>query len=121
MPHKAIHWRAGTRIRDDRYGTVFELISKASGARGIGIAYVEVDPGKESPAHFHEATEEVYCFVEGTGVMTVDTDTFDVGPGDVVYLPLRSVHSIRNTSAVPLCFISADAPPYDPEDDTEVQ
>jgi mannose-6-phosphate isomerase-like protein (cupin superfamily) len=111
----------GTRIVDGRYGTVIELVTPVlTRSKNIGLAYVEVDPGKESPEHFHRKTEEVYYFISGSGLMTVDGQESPVGPGDSVYIPIGSRHKIKNMSINKLCFISADAPPYDPEDDFEL-
>jgi len=108
-------------LRDNRYGTVWELVTPGStGSRQLGIAYVEIDPGGQSPRHYHERTEEAYYFVSGSGSMSIGDERFNVQAGDAVYIPPLAVHSVTNSSNVVLCFISADAPPYDENDDIEV-
>jgi mannose-6-phosphate isomerase-like protein (cupin superfamily) len=92
-----------------------------SNSRAIGVAYVEVEVGKISRAHYHSLTEEVYYILSGEGSMTINGSVRLVKPGDCVYIPPNAVHSIANVGSTALRFISADAPPYDPEDDIEVE
>jgi mannose-6-phosphate isomerase-like protein (cupin superfamily) len=112
--------RSGARFRDDRYGTVWELVAPAGApCQRFGFAYVEVDPGRESPLHYHAVTEELYHIVRGDGVMTLgDTET-PVGPGDTVAIPSGERHRIR-AGAAGLAFVCVTVPPYDPHDDFEV-
>ena len=112
--------KSGMPLRDDRYGTLWELVaSVGSACKTLGLAYVEVDPGKESPAHFHRQTEEVYHVVSGYGVATLNNQEAVVGPGDTVVIPVDVIHKIR-ASSEGLAFIVVTSPPYNPDDDIEV-
>jgi mannose-6-phosphate isomerase-like protein (cupin superfamily) len=112
--------QSGMRIRDDRYGTVWELVAPAAGlSRGYGFAFVEVDAGKESPLHYHEHTEELYYITAGEGLMTLGQRAITVRPGDTVVIPPGERHKIR-AGARGLAFVCVTAPPYDADDDIEV-
>lgn len=113
--------RSGTRIRDDRYGTLWELVAPAvSACKHFGFAHVEVDPGQESPAHYHRKTEEMYYITRGGGTMTLGEVVTHVQPGDSVVIPVGEIHKIR-ADAEGLAFVCVTVPPYDPEDDFEVE
>lgn len=113
--------QSGTRIRDERYGTLWELVApRGSPCKQFGFAYVEVDPGQESPAHYHRKTEELYYVTRGSGIMTLGDRTTLVKPGDTVVIPAGEVHKIRAHDEG-LAFICVTGPPYDPEDDYEVE
>lgn len=112
--------RSGSLIRDDRYGTVWEIVPPKSGvARGYGFAFVQVDPDAESPLHFHNHTEELYHILEGSGTMTLGKRDEQVGPGDTIVIPPRLHHKISGGSRG-ISFICVTSPPYDPEDDLEL-
>jgi mannose-6-phosphate isomerase-like protein (cupin superfamily) len=107
-------------IRDERYGTVFELAGEATGLPYLGFALVEVDPGATSPAHFHTHTSELYYIIGGRGCMVMNDVETDVGVGDCISISPNTIHSIRNNGDDPLKFLCATNPAYDPSDDTEV-
>lgn len=116
-----INERNAKIYRDDRYGTVYETIEPGGGLlRNTGFATVVVDPGKESPPHFHARTEEVYYILEGCGIMTIDGHSQEVRAGDTIAIPLRAVHKIKNPGDEPLRFVCATSPPYSVKDDYEV-
>lgn len=65
----------------------------------------ELAPGVSEGSHVHDgddALEEVYYFLEGSGVMWVDGVDFLVGKGDAVLAPAGSDHGFRNTGSEPL-------------------
>ncbi|MDP1866087.1 MAG: cupin domain-containing protein [Bradyrhizobium sp.] len=107
-------------LRDDRYGTVFELSGSLTEMQNLGFAWVEVDVGAASPAHFHKKMSELYHVVDGTGVMTMDGVEFTVSPGQCVSIQPGVVHSIRNSGSVLLRFFCATSPAYTEDDDYEV-
>lgn len=111
--------RQALPLRDERYGVLFELAGPATGLPGLGFAWVEVDAGAISPAHFHKITSELYHVVEGSGVMILDGREHAVAPGDCISIAPGVVHSIKNTETVPLRFFCATNPAYDPNDDYE--
>ena len=54
----------------------------------------EVRPGGRVDPHSHP-THEFYFVMTGHGVMTVDGEDREIGPGDLVYIPPDLVHSLR--------------------------
>ena len=58
------------------------------------IGEFEVEAGAELHPHSHH-THEFYYFLAGKGAMTIEDETRDVGPGDLVYIPPDAVHTVR--------------------------
>lgn len=57
--------------------------------------------------HRHAGQEEVYFFVQGSGRMIVgneDSESFAVGPGDVVLIPDGAFHRVINDGEMNLTF-----------------
>lgn len=120
MPNSTADLTNARPLRDERYGTVYELAGSMTGLSGLGFAWVEVDIGASSPAHFHKKMSEIYHIVQGVGVMTLGGDEFSVSPGQCISIPPGVVHSIRNSGDAPLGFFCATSPSYSEEDDFEV-
>jgi uncharacterized cupin superfamily protein len=74
---------AGTRRR----------LGAAAGARRLGIALIEIDPGKRfSPPHSHADEDEVFLVLAGSGLSYLtsspdDARTYAVGVDDVLWHP----------------------------------
>ena len=64
---------------------------------GVGVALIEVDPGKWStPAHVEGASEELFYVLEGSGLSWQSGEVYEVGEGDcLVHLPHREAHTLR--------------------------
>ncbi len=62
-------------------------------------------PGEELQRHAHADMEEVFYFLEGTGVMEVGGETYSVAPGDRFIMPARVEHSLKNTGETEMRFI----------------
>jgi mannose-6-phosphate isomerase-like protein (cupin superfamily) len=60
-------------------------------------------------------TENIYV-LEGSGIMTLDNDTFSITPGQHVFIPCNTFHSVKVNSSVPLKVISIQSPRFDPTD-----
>ncbi len=78
----------------------------------------EVPRGSAVFPHSHP-THEFYYVMTGTGAMTIGDEHRDVAPGDLVYIPPETVHSLAPTGDTDVirCFCFAvgvkDAPPID--------
>jgi mannose-6-phosphate isomerase-like protein (cupin superfamily) len=83
-------------------------------SRNLAVTWVEGGPGSQQTLHSHSAQEQVFVIVRGRGVMIVDGEEREVGPGTLVFIPPGAVHAIRNSGAETLVFVSATAPPFDP-------
>ena len=56
-----------------------------------------VAPGEAVEPHTHGDSEELYYILEGKGVITVNEEKREVGPGDAILTLSGSTHSIENT------------------------
>ena len=67
---------------------------------------VYVEPGEDLKSHAHEDMEEVFYFLEGSGVFHLGgSDVQTVAPGDRFIIPARVEHYLRNTGATLMRFI----------------
>ena len=78
-------------------GHAWVLFEGARDKLGGGIEIVnefEVRGGETLEFHAHN-TEEFYYILYGRGEMTVDGETEDVCPGDLIHIPPGALHSIK--------------------------
>jgi mannose-6-phosphate isomerase-like protein (cupin superfamily) len=80
------------------------------------LAEATLHPGRETEAHFHRRTEEVYYFLHGLGRIRVGEEEREVKPGDAVLIPAGSRHKTWNTCDEDLVFLCVCCPPYEHED-----
>ena len=80
------------------------------------LAEATVRPGGETEEHYHGATEEIYFFTSGAGVMELGEEESEVSAGDTVVIPPGTPHKLRNTGAEPLKLLCCCAPPYSHDD-----
>lgn len=94
-----------------------ELMHPAShGARAQSLAEATVPVGAAITLHRHGATEELYHFTSGTGLMTLGSETFAIGPGDTICIRPGTSHRLQNTGGEPLVLLCCCAPAYSHED-----
>ncbi|WP_114454780.1 cupin domain-containing protein [Halopolyspora algeriensis] len=65
----------------------------------VAVQTWELPPGGAEGMHAHpheDPLEELYLVVDGSAVMRVDGQTFEMGPGDAVLAPVGSEHDVRN-------------------------
>jgi len=74
------------------------------------VFIVLVKPNEAPLYHKHDDTEQVFYILEGNGVLTVgdDRQQFDVKPGDVVRIPVSTLHSIKAGSQQTLKYVCID-------------
>lgn len=56
-------------------------------------------PEMSTKGHSHRGQEEIYFFISGRGVMTVDKETFQVSEGDIILIPDGAFHRVYNSSS----------------------
>lgn len=66
--------------------------------------------------HYHAEHSEHVIVLEGQGSMMLEDSIFTVNPGDLIFIPKGSVHSVFKISEVPLKVISIQAPYFDGKD-----
>jgi len=89
------------------------------GNRQQSLAEAIVPPGGVTRLHRHHASEELYWFSAGEGIMTLGNENFAVAPGDTVCIPPGTPHRVCNTGNGELKMLCCCAPAYS-HDDTEL-
>jgi uncharacterized cupin superfamily protein len=81
------HWDEVEGVRRDvgPMGVVRIDLGDAVGSRNVGLARLEVDPGKRtSPVHVELDEEEIFFVLGSSGLSWQDGKTYEIGPGDCV-------------------------------------
>jgi len=69
------------------------------------IDHVVIPPGASFGYHQHNMLEEVDYIVSGTGYMTVNDHTWEVGPGDAIPCTLHDSHGLYNSGTEDIVLI----------------
>jgi len=80
------------------------------------LAEATVPPGSSTIRHFHRASEEIYVFTAGGGVMRLGDAEGPVRAGDSVVIPPGTPHQLTNPGPEPLVLLCCCAPPYSHDD-----
>jgi uncharacterized cupin superfamily protein len=74
----------------------FRRIGAAAGATSVGVARIDIDPGRRAgPVHVHGSEEEIFFVLEGSGLAWIDGATHEIGVGDtIVYLASGPEHTV---------------------------
>lgn len=80
------------------------------------LAEATVPPGGSTERHFHRASEELYLFTAGAGVLELGEERREVRAGDCVVIAPGTVHGLDNPGSDPLVLLCACSPPYSHED-----
>ncbi|CAF0924847.1 unnamed protein product [Rotaria sp. Silwood1] len=70
----------------------------------MGIAEAPIEAPRPKRGYTNDA-EEVYYFLSGKGIVSVDGVETDVGPGTSVWIPAHAEHFYHNTGTEPLKFL----------------
>lgn len=89
--------------------TVKMMVDSDLGARLSSMFMVQYAPDGVAGAHDHPF-EETYYFLEGHAEATLDGRTYELGPGDVAWAGVGSVHAFRNLGDGPLRWLETQAP-----------
>lgn len=77
-------------------GAIAQMILDQRTLEKLGfLAIARLEPGKIIESHV-DPMEEIYFIAGGTGVMQVDDETQQVNPGDAIWIPEGSAHSLVN-------------------------
>jgi mannose-6-phosphate isomerase-like protein (cupin superfamily) len=58
------------------------------------LAEAAVEAGQFTARHYHARAEEIYLILDGAGIMEVDGEVREVGPGDAVLIPAGAWHQM---------------------------
>jgi mannose-6-phosphate isomerase-like protein (cupin superfamily) len=89
------------------------------GNRNQSLAEATIPPGTRTFPHRHNRAEEIYLFIQGSGIMHLEKGSFPVTVGDTICILPGQAHFVENNSDGPLVFLCCCSPPYS-HDDTEV-
>lgn len=69
------------------------------GCDALGVSVIDVEDGREGPAHDHgdEDHEEVYVLVEGDAELTIDGESVAMDPGDAIRVAPETTRQLSVT------------------------
>ena len=83
---------------------------------GFSLAHAVVRPGKTTLPH-RLKTAEVYYIMDGKGIMYIDGESSEVGPGMAIYIPPGAKQNIHNPGDRDLIFLCMVDPAWREEDE----
>jgi quercetin dioxygenase-like cupin family protein len=78
------------------------------------LAEASLPAGGETQRHYHKLSEEIYFMLEGEGVMEVDGEVREIGPGDAILIAPNAWHQVK--AVTDIRFLCCCAPVYSHED-----
>ena len=85
------------------------FVDRSFGAVHQSMFLIQYLPGAKIDTHDH-TFEESYLIVGGRVRATADGETYDLGPGDVIWTSVGCIHSFANVGAEPVRWIETQAP-----------
>jgi len=93
--------------------SIRELAGIPSGnAANQSLAEAVVPPGKQTVAHLHRRSEEIYLFTDGSGRMRLGEQERAVRAGDCVVIPPGVEHKLWADEQQALVLLCCCAPAY---------
>lgn len=93
-------------FRDDK-ATKVDLFR--GGALFLGLNCFE--PGQSQSIHVHAGADKFYLIVSGNASMTVGDETFDAGPGTLIWAPADVVHGVVRAHERTVMLVGIGPPP----------
>jgi len=81
------------------------VVSTSKSRSALSPTVCKVLPGTKTAPHAH-FEPELFFIVEGTGRITIDCETAEVQPGDIIQIPAYAQHTMTSTSSTDLIFLS---------------
>ena len=97
-------------------GSTIRSILDATNApvQNQSLAEASLPAGAATERHYHKQSEEIYFILDGHGMMEIDGEQQEVGPGDAILIPPGAWHQITASTAIR--FLCCCAPVYAHED-----
>lgn len=92
--------------------TIYELVGTNEGL-GWSLAIADII---ESEPHYHHFTSETYTLVTGILEVSIDGAKHVMHPGDVLVIPLDTVHSAKSLNEQPARVLVSCVPGWTQED-----
>ena len=77
----------------------------------LQLVLMALQPGEEIGAEVHEDRDQFFRFEQGSGMVDIDDNTYDVEDGSGVVVPAGARHNVRNTGDAPLRLYTLYGPP----------
>lgn len=90
-------------------GSVSVVIGPDDGARNFSVRYFEIEPKGQSSFDRHSHDHGIYI-LRGRGRVLIGWETYDLGPGDVVYIGPNEQHQFESVGEEPLGFLCVVPP-----------
>jgi mannose-6-phosphate isomerase-like protein (cupin superfamily) len=84
------------------------------------LAHAKLGGHQKSAPHRFKTASEVYYFLRGRGIIHIDEESAEVGPGDTVYIPPMAVQYVENVLSEDLDFLCIVNPPWTPDAEEKV-
>lgn len=92
-------------------GSLFERLINGEESRAqLGASIVTQPPGIATPLHTHAHEAEAFYLLDGTLTYRAGEETFHLGVGDFIYLPLGVPHAFRITGDAPAKVLALTVP-----------
>ena len=92
-------------------GVSYKLLEPSVGCAGLIFQENVIRPGTDAgPYHYHSNADNIYYVLEGAGRATVDGKSFDIKPGDTLFIPANECHDVTNTGLADLRLIECKLP-----------
>ena len=85
------------------------FVDRSFGAIHQSLFLIQYMPGAKIDPHDH-TFEESYLIVSGKVRAIADGETYDLGPGDVIWTSVGCIHSFENAGQEPVRWIETQAP-----------
>lgn len=85
------------------------------------IAHAIIKVGQASMPHRLLKSSEVYYILEGNGIMHVDDQHHEVGPGSLIYIPPKAAQYLENSGDSDIVFLCFVDPYWQPDEEELVK
>ena len=92
-------------------GSSHEFIGAEQGNTGVSVFLFHGKPGSGPGPHRHPY-DEIQFIREGRGVWTVNSQTFEGGPGDIFVIKAGEIHSFKAVGDSPLVQLDVHLSPH---------
>lgn len=83
------------------WGNIQWLCSNESHAgANLTFGYVQIEPGRKNPRHYHPNSSEVLFLIEGELDHSLGDEVFHLTPGMSIYIPQGAAHDAINRGNV---------------------
>ena len=79
--------------------------------KNLQLVLMALPPGCDIGSEVHEDRDQFFRFEDGSGVVDIDDNSYEVADGSGVVVPAGARHNVRNTGDQPLLLYTLYGPP----------